>query len=106
MRRALLIPTIPSSLELSERDRIKLKHRVRDILELAQVGGSKWIDDGGDLFRIGSGISTIDGIRQIPRLSGKFQSWTNGLQTPHFYVHYRGMNLHSSRVCLCVSPNS
>ncbi|KAL3787058.1 hypothetical protein HJC23_011742 [Cyclotella cryptica] len=89
-RRALLVPTVASSIENVEKDRIKFKSRVRDITELAQLGGSKWIDDVGDLFRLGSGVSTINGIRQIPRLSGKLRSWTTGVQTPHFFVHYKG----------------
>lgn len=90
VRRALLTPTVASSIDQTEQVRIAFSKRVRDVTALAQIGGSGWNNDDSDLFRLSSGMSTLNEIRQIPRLAGVLSSWTNGVQTPHFHLHYKG----------------
>jgi hypothetical protein len=91
-RRALLIPTISNSIAQTELDRIAFEQRIRDVTKLARVGGSNYWnnEDKGDLFRLQSGASNPDDIRQIPVLAGKLTRWSDALQTPHFFVHYKG----------------
>lgn len=90
VRRAMLIPTVSASLEDTEQARIQFLQRIRDVTELARVGGSTWVDDQSDLFRVEDGASDPNDIHNIPSLSGKLRRWTDGVQTPHFHVHYKG----------------
>ena len=90
VRRALLIPVVSSSITHVEQDRIYFEKRISDVTELARSGGSTWENDESDLFRVQSGGSNPSAIRQIPPLKGKLSSWTEGVQTPHFFVHYKG----------------
>ena len=98
VRRALIMPAVLSSMDETEQHRIQFQKRIRDVTELAKVGGSLWTNDKSDLFRVQNGLSNPDDIRQIPMLSGALHRWTDGVQTPHFYVHYKGKN--SSTLCI------
>lgn len=90
VRRAFLVPTVASSLEEAEQSRVSFIRRISEISEIAMNGGSSWLDDRSDLFRKSNGISILDDIKQIPKLSGVLLSWTYNVQLPHFYVHYYG----------------
>ena len=91
MRRAFLVPTVASSVEETEQTRISFKQRIRDVTEITLAGGSTWIDDRSDLFRVAHGISNIEDIRRVPMLSGALREWTS-IQVPHFYMHYLGFH--------------
>ena len=91
VRRAFLVPTVASSLEETEKSRIGFTKMINDITKLATSGGSSWLgSDESDLFRVSRDISTIEQIRQLPKLEGVLDSWTSNVQVPHFYVHYYG----------------
>ncbi len=90
VRRAFLVPTIASSLEETEKTRIGFIRRINDVRKLATSGGSAWMNDESDLFRIAQGVSSMEDIRNIPMLSGVLSDPTNNVQLPPFYVHYYG----------------
>ena len=90
VRRAFVIPSVSSSLEESDYTHINLQHMINDITTLATRGGSDWLGGGNDLFRTSTGVSTIENIRRIPPLNGTLSDWTNQIQLPHFYAHYKG----------------
>ena len=90
VRRALLMPAVLTSMDQTELQRILFQQRIRDVTELARVGGSFWENDNSDLFRVRSSLSHPSEIKQIPILGAALHSWTDGVQTPHFYVHYKG----------------
>ena len=52
---------------------------------LAEQGGSSWIDDQSDLFRVANGISTAEDIRSLPKLVDTLIDWSS-IQIPPFYV--------------------
>ncbi|KAL7548716.1 hypothetical protein ACHAWF_011984 [Thalassiosira exigua] len=84
VRRAFLVPIVASSLEETEKTRVGIRQRVDEIIKLALEGGSKWQDDGSDLFRVGNGLSDLVDIRRIPMLAGHLHDWTNSVQLPSF----------------------
>ena len=90
VRRAFLVPIVASSLEDTETTRIGFIRRIHDVRKLASSGGSVWMNDDSDLFRVAHGVSTIEDIRNVPKLSGVLTNWANHVQAPPFYVHYYG----------------
>ena len=90
VRRAFLVPTVAYSFEEVEQSHTNFKRRINDIIYLAMHGGSSWLEDGSDLFRVSNGISTIEDVKMIPKLAGVLNHWTNNIQLPHFFVHYYG----------------
>ena len=101
VRRAILVPLVSASLE----DAYSLEHnfisRVRDIIQLANHGGKHWNtttimkrhhDSSSDLFLLSQGVSKIEDIQSLPPLKGTLKDWMNGIQTPHFHLHYYGFH--------------
>lgn len=92
IRRAISIPVVPFSSHESENVRVLFQARIKDMIELAEHGGSSIADDIHDLFRTSAGISNHDDIKSLPPLKHTLTDWTSGIQTPHFYLHYYGFH--------------
>ena len=88
VRRALLIPTVAESAEEVEYTRLNFSARVRDIIKLADDGGTTSTMTS-DLFNV---LSRADEEISIPKLSNTLHDWTTGIQTPHFGYHYLGFH--------------
>ena len=65
IQRAMLVPSIPSSLEESILFRKKFERRIHDLLKLIEYGGIGF-DNGSDLFMVQSDVSNMDDIRKLP----------------------------------------
>ncbi len=87
VRRALIIPKVAASAEEAEQTRINFTARIRDIVKLANDGGTP-SSTRSDLFNVLSKAEDIS----IPRLSKTLSDWTTGIQVPHFHYHYLGFD--------------
>eukprot|EP00984_Skeletonema_dohrnii_P011710 scaffold4693_cov113-Skeletonema_dohrnii-CCMP3373.AAC.3 len=87
VRRALIIPKVAESSEHAEQTRINFTARIRDIIKLANDGGTT-SSMRSDLF---NAVSTTEDI-SIPKLSNTLHDWTTGIQVPHFHYHYLGFH--------------
>eukprot|EP00985_Skeletonema_marinoi_P009089 scaffold4188_cov138-Skeletonema_marinoi.AAC.2 len=87
VRRALIIPKVAESSEQVEQTRISFTARIRDIIKLANDGGTT-SSMRSDLF---NAVSTTEEIL-IPKLSNTLYDWTTGIQVPHFHYHYLGFH--------------
>ena len=65
IQRAMLIPSISSSLEDSILWKKRFQKRVHDLMKLIEHGGAGWVDDEGDIFKIQEGVSSIDNIKAL-----------------------------------------
>lgn len=72
--------------------RIKFEERVQDVITLAKFGGKAWTNDTSHLFRVSDGLSNIEEIKSLPPLLNTLSQWTEGIQTPHFHLHYYGFH--------------
>ena len=90
VRRAILVSPLAESVEDAKKELRDFEARVRDIVRLVEFGGDQWLEDSSGLFRVSQGLSNLDDIRKIPQLKGTLNDWTDGIQTPHFFLHYYG----------------
>lgn len=86
VRRALIIPKVSRSAEEAEQTRINFTARIRDVIKLANNGGTP-SDMKSDLF-----VFLKDKDITIPKLANTLHDWTTGIQSPHFHHHYLGYN--------------
>lgn len=86
MRRAILLPAIPQSVDAVKKNRILFERRVNQMLHLAKFGGKEGFVDDASLF----GNATRVNIGAVPPLKGSVANHVLGLQTPQFFLHYNG----------------
>ncbi len=72
IQRAMLVPSISSSLEESILFKEKFERRILDLLKLIEYGGVGLEDDSSDLFRVQSDISNMNHIQALPVSQGLF----------------------------------
>jgi tetratricopeptide (TPR) repeat protein len=64
LERAMLVPSISTSLGESLSFKKSFEKRFNDLMQLVEFGGSSWVDDG-DLFKVRDGVSNLDDIRAL-----------------------------------------
>jgi len=91
MRRAILLPSIPQSVEKVRINRILFERRVKQMIHLSRFGGREgFVDDSFLFHNLTETTFTPDNIRLIPPLRGGVKNHVLGLQTPQFFLHYNG----------------
>ena len=93
IRRALIVPSVSSSLEESISFQRQFELKLRDIISLIEFGGEGWKDDSSDLFRLTAGTSQAKDIFSLPPLKHTpLSDLANRIQTPHFHFQYYGFH--------------
>lgn len=65
LQRAMLIPSISSSIEESITYKECFEDRLNELMTLIQDGGTGWVNNGGDLFKVQDGVSSIEDIQAL-----------------------------------------
>jgi len=92
IRRAILVPSISSSVEQAINIERRFRNRILDLVKIIEYGGATMGDDRNNLFRLSNNITSTDMIDMIPPLIFSFDDWAMNVQLPHFFFHYYGFH--------------